>query len=45
MCMQVAAQTSDEEELYAPLGGAREGQHGADVGAEAEAAEAQVKLL
>lgn len=44
-CMQIATQSSDEEELYAALGpGAREGQNGADA-PEADAVEAQVSLL
>lgn len=45
-CMQIAAQSSDEDELYASPGpGAREGQNGADAGPEADAVEAQVSLL
>lgn len=44
-CMQIATQSSDEEELYAALGPGREGQNGADARLEADAVEAQVSLL
>ena len=45
MCLQIAAQSSDEEEMYAPVGGTGDGQNTAGTGAESDALDAQVTLL
>lgn len=43
--MQIAAQSSDEEEHYVPTGATGDVQSGANTGAHADAVEAQVGLL
>ena len=43
--MQIAAQSSDEEEHYAPTGVTGDVQSGADTGGDADAMEVQVSLL